>query len=168
MSTGSNTPGMLAEATSTSRNSLRAGSPPRIAMAPKSQMTISSLSRSVVATHRSRPVPASRERLSTVPRTGVRWDLDGGHHLSSRRIEGDPLQSLPLEGRTIRRMHDGGARELHVGHSEAPRRIPERSAGRASQLWHERPQFHLLTRTGGGASLDDRGGGALRHREALL
>src|ERR1700730_14692462 len=59
MSTGSNTPGMLAEATSTSRNSWRAGSPPRIAMAPKSQMTVSSLSRSVVATHRSRPLPAS-------------------------------------------------------------------------------------------------------------
>src|ERR1022692_3815909 len=110
----------------------------------------------------------SRKRLSTIPRTGVRRDLDGGHHLSSRRLEGDPLQSLPLEGRTIRRMHDDGPRELHVGHSEAPRRIPERSAGRASQLWHERPQFHLLTRTGGGASLDDRGGGALRHREALL
>ncbi len=51
---------------------------------------------------------------------------------------------------------------------QAPRRLPERSGGRASQLWHERPQFHLLTRTGGGASLDDRGGGALRHREALL
>src|SRR6266404_3941026 len=60
MSTGSNTPGMLAEATTTSRNSLRAGSPPRMAMAPKSQITVSSLSRSVVATHKSRPVPASR------------------------------------------------------------------------------------------------------------
>src|SRR5450631_1830617 len=110
----------------------------------------------------------SRKRLSTIPRTGVQRDLDGGYHLSGRRIEGDSLQSLPLEGRTIRRMHDGGPGELHVGHSEAPRRIPERSGGGASQLWHERPQFHLLTRTGGGASLDDRGGGALRHREALL
>jgi len=38
---------MLAEATTTSRNSLRAGSPPRMAMAPKSQITVSSLSRSV-------------------------------------------------------------------------------------------------------------------------
>src|ERR1700730_4175291 len=91
----------------------------------------------------------SRKRLSPIPCAGVRWNLDGGHHLSSRRIEGHPLQPLPLKGRTIRRMHDGGPGELHVGHSEAPRRIPERSGGRASQFWHERPQLHLLTRTGG-------------------
>src|SRR6266403_3278539 len=89
-------------------------------------------------------------------------------HLSSRRIEGNPLQPLPLEGRAIRRMHDGGPGELHVGHSEAPRRIPDRYGGRASQLWHERPQFHLLTRTGRGASLDDRGGGPIRHWEAFF
>src|ERR1017187_5755771 len=64
----------------------------------------------------------SRKRLSTIPRARVRRDLDGRDHHSSRRLEGDPLQSLPLEGRTIRRMHDGGPGELHVGHSEAPDR----------------------------------------------
>ena len=53
--TGGKTPGTLAEATSTLRNRSRACSPPRWAMAPMSQMTVSSRSRLVVATSSMRP-----------------------------------------------------------------------------------------------------------------
>src|ERR1700722_18783443 len=81
----------------------------------------------------------SRKRLSIIPRAGIRRELDGGYHLRGRRIEGDPLQSLSFERRTIRRMHDGGPGRLHVGHSEAPRCLPEQSRGGASKLWRERP-----------------------------
>ena len=58
--TGGNTPGMLDDATITSRNSVRAASPPVAAMAPIFQTTVSLLSRSVVATSRSRPLADSR------------------------------------------------------------------------------------------------------------
>ena len=61
--TGGNTPGMLDEAIITSRNSGRADSPPVAAMAPRFQTTVSLLSRSVVATSKSRPLTDSRDLL---------------------------------------------------------------------------------------------------------
>src|SRR6266446_5531906 len=85
--TGGNTPGMLAEAVSTSRNSARASSPAREAMAPRSQMTDSSLSRSVVATRSIRPFAASADHgglgEALVPRgsqEGERRDERPGAH----------------------------------------------------------------------------------------
>jgi hypothetical protein len=57
--TGGNSPGTLADAMSTFRNSLSAAGPPCMAMAAMSQMTVRSLSRSVVAIRRSRPFAAS-------------------------------------------------------------------------------------------------------------
>ncbi len=65
MTTGGNSPGTLAEATKTSRNSALAPEPPFIAIDPKSHTTGSPVLTSVVATSSNRPVDASlRDRLN--------------------------------------------------------------------------------------------------------
>jgi hypothetical protein len=66
ISTGGNTPGTLAEATSTSRNSVRAASPLCCAISPRFHSTVSCLSRSVVATTNRRPLSASRATASII------------------------------------------------------------------------------------------------------